>query len=347
MIKKKVYILALTSILSQFNCIDEIPFENNKIFNRINITGQLSDDLEMKYIEIRKIPSEIDKSQANGDPIENASVWISDDQGSNYTFKYIGKGIYASEVKGEIGRQYKLEVIIGDHKYESSYQKMMVNAPIDSVRAEIGEESVVDQNGRVNSRSVVNLVLNTTLESNGQPIFTVYRISGEYEFHEIGIIGSFQIPKSCYIKQDFDTGKINAFSFFSFPNNQLLERRVFQTDHDFRFLYRFSFLVNQYSVDSTTYVYWNNLGKILKEEQDLFDPPPGRLFGNIYCTSHENEDPYGNFTVGSKTVKRIFTNSNDLGVPGINLCSRNPPRICYDCLSISSNSSTTRPPYWQ
>ncbi|MBK8391891.1 MAG: DUF4249 family protein [Saprospiraceae bacterium] len=188
----------------------------------------MSDDLEMKYIEIRKIPSEIDKSQANGDPIENASVWISDDQGSNYTFKYIGKGIYASEIKGEIGRQYKLEVIIGDHKYESSYQKMMVNAPIDSVRAEIGEESVVDQNGRVNSRSVVNLVLNTTLESNGQPIFTVYRISGEYEFHEIGIIGSFKFQNLVTSNKILIQVKSMLFQEAHFPITNCLNGEFFR-----------------------------------------------------------------------------------------------------------------------
>jgi len=357
MIHKYKPLLALIAIIFLYNgCIKEIPFENNKTFNRISISGQFTNrpltgdvtqDIDYHVIEIAEIPNENSESQANGDPIENATVQVRDDQGKTFDFAYIGMGKYRTDAIGEIGKSYKLEVTIGDHTYESDFHTILPNAPIDSIRPALGSKSFISSNGTVSNRRIVDLVVNTKIFDGQNPLNVIYRLKGEHEFKEVDDRIAPDL-RTCFIKQNFDFGRINAFSGEDYPEFQLREIILHTQDYDYRFANNFSYLVEQFSVDNQTIKYWNTIKKITSEEQSLFDPPPGRFENNIKCTSHPDEAPFGYFTVASYTSKRIFTSALKLGVPMVNFCTgfgTRRPRECIDC-RLFPNSTTVRPSYW-
>ena len=330
-----------------FGCITEIPFENNKTFNRISISGQFTDSSENQIVEIREIPNENTLSQANGDPIDNASVRVESQDGQSFIFNSVGKGKYTYFGKGQQGKKYKLFVSEGSRTYESSFHEMLSNNPIDSISAVQNLESFTTPNGSVSVSKNVDLKINANLFAGGHPINVIYRVSSEYEFHEEDIRIAPDL-RTCFIKQEFDFGKINVFKGEDEPNNYLSEKVLYSVGHDYKFLYNFSYLVKQYSVDDATYEYWNAVKKVTTKEVSLFDPPPGRFANNIACTSNPDEAPFGFFTVGSVTTKRIFTRSFLLGYKAEFYCTTNGQRRkaeCIDC-RIIVNSTDVRPAYW-
>ncbi|MBK8391889.1 MAG: DUF4249 family protein [Saprospiraceae bacterium] len=196
MIHKYKPLLALIAIIFLYNgCIKEIPFENNKTFNRISISGQFTNrpltgdvtqDIDYHVIEIAEIPNENSESQANGDPIENATVQVRDDQGKTFDFAYIGMGKYRTDAIGEIGKSYKLEVTIGDHTFTKVIFTLFcpMLQLIASGRHWV-QKSFISSNGTVSNRRIVDLVVNTKIFDGQNPLNVIYRLKGEHEFKEV------------------------------------------------------------------------------------------------------------------------------------------------------------------
>ncbi len=329
------------------SCIDEIPFENNKLFDKISISGQFTNVPGQQIIIINEIPNENTISQANGDPIENANVKVIDDQGKEFAFSYAGKGEYISNESGVAGRSYKLLVQVGDRIYESSAHKIIEAGPIDSLIAVPENETFLTTNGTVSTRRVASFIVDDHLVNNDGPINVVYRTEVEYEFREVSQRISPPL-KVCFLKSQNDYGRIQAFDPSDYPNNSLARYSLAKIEHDFRFEHNFSLLLRKFAVDEATLTYWKKIQKIVAGEQNLFDPPPGRFEVNIKCISHTNENPYGYFTVAGMSQRRIFTNSNKLGYSLQQFCGRfgRSPRECEDCLLFGSNSSLVKPDYW-
>lgn len=339
-----IYILLAFIITS---CVDEIPFENNKLFDKIAISGQFTNVSGQQIVSISEIPNENTLSQANGDPIDNAKVKVVDDQGKEFAFTYAGKGDYLCDDIGVPGRSYKLVVELGDRIYESSSHKLIEAGPIDSLYAIPETESFLTSNGTVSSKKVASFVVNDHLVNNDGPTNVIYRTEVEFEFREVSSRPSPPL-KVCYLKAQNDYGRIQIFDPMDYPDNRLVRNTVAQVDHDYRFQYFFSFLLRKYAVDEETLTYWAKIQKIISGDQNLFDPPPGKFDVNIKCISHENENPYGYFTVAGMSQKRIFTNSAQLGYNIVQFCGRfgRLPNECEDCLLLGASSSLIKPDYW-
>lgn len=339
-----IFILLAFMITS---CVDEIPFENNKLFDKISISGQFTNVSGQQIVTISEIPNEETLSQANGDPIDDAIVKVIDDEGREFPFFYAGKGEYMCNENGVAGRSYKLVVEVGNRIYESSTHKMIEAGPIDSLSAIPETETFLTSNGTVSTRRVASFIVDDRLVNNDGPINVVYRTEVEYEFREVSPRISPPL-KVCYLKSQNDYGRIQAFDPSEYPDNRLARITVSKAEHDFRFQFYFSFLLRKYAVDDEGFTYWKKVQKIISGEQNLFDPPPGKFEANIKCISHENEDPYGYFTVAGMSQKRIFTNSGQLGYNIQQFCGRfgRLPDQCENCLLLGPNSSLIKPDYW-
>lgn len=330
------------------SCVDEIAFQNNKLFDKVNISGQFTNIPGQQIVTISEIPNENTESQSNGDAIENAIVVVVDKNGKQFPFQYKSAGVYSSDAVGIVGQQYKLIVDIGEFHYESSFHEILEPSPIDSLRAVGKRESYLTSNGRVAERKTVSYILNDELTNIQGPINAVLRTEIEYEFHEVDPRIAPPL-KICYIKANNDLGKVRTLSAADFPNNTVSEQEVSLVSHDYRFQYRLAFLLKKYVVDEKTKDYWQKVEKLTQSTQNLFDPPPGRLDYNIKCISHPEANPYGYFTVAGMSTKRTFTSSFALGFSGVPYCTGVGSRKnaeCVDCLLWGKHSIPIRPDYW-
>ena len=76
-------------------------------------------------------------------------------------------------------------------------------------------------------------------------------------------------------------------------------------------MYKYSLLVNQYSLTERAYNYWENLRKNNQETVDLFGKQPANVKGNLYNVKDTTDVPLGYFGVSSVRSKRIMVNPVD------------------------------------
>jgi putative hemolysin len=70
--------------------------------------------------------------------------------------------------------------------------------------------------------------------------------------------------------------------------------------------YKYSLLVNQYSLSENAYNYWENLRKNNQETVDLFGKQPANVKGNIHNINDTTDVALGYFGVSSVQSKRIM-----------------------------------------
>lgn len=337
----------------QLSCVDEIDFRSDSAPSGVNISGQLSDVLEDQIVVIRDIVSLTGGANV-GDPISSAIVYVLDDEGNRYEYSYEDKGEYVANYAGVSGRSYKLIVDVLGDTYESSFHQMSQSVMIDTLTPELVEEFVNNTNGQVIPILKVNSLITTNLSDDSGPVYAMYRNSGQFEFVEMktGFSSSTEPSNVCYISEVTDLGNVVTLYGGDFPTHQVTDFQVLNSTYDYRYERNYRMRVDQYIIDEVTYNYWNRIEQ-LTMESSLFDPPPGRLFGNI--TTAEGNVATGFFTVGARSSFSTFTNMVDLGVEVENICSAalrsgvrrdsDLPLLCQDCLA-GSNSTLTKPDDW-
>jgi hypothetical protein len=81
---------------------------------------------------------------------------------------------------------------------------------------------------------------------------------------------------------------------------------------DPRLAFRYSFLVNQYTLTQEAYQYWQIVQKNSQELGGLFDQLPSQLIGNIHCLTNPNDPVLGFASVSGLQQKRIFIKNIEL-----------------------------------
>jgi hypothetical protein len=338
----------IITIVTIYGCISEIEYSADDPPNSINISGLITNELEDQEVEIKKVVSLEQGATVVGDPISDATVTIIDSKNNKYALPYTSKGIYTTKLKFVVGEKYKLVVNHQNKVYESKFEELQKPVPIDSINLTYFEESAVAQNGTVVKNKKLGVNLFTKLHDGNKPVYTYYRVGGQFEFKEDEIrIAPFL--RTCFISTQFDFGNLLALNGADYPNNVIKDKRLLATNYDYRFAFNFGFRIDQFVVNESTYRYWNNLSQIVKPDRSIFDPPPGFVKSNIICTTNPSEEVYGSFTVASKSSVWKFTNSNRLKVPMTPYCNQFGfnfrPLECRDCRTIPG-STTDKPSYW-
>jgi Domain of unknown function (DUF4249) len=86
-----------------------------------------------------------------------------------------------------------------------------------------------------------------------------------------------------------------------------------QTAEELR--YKYSILVNQYSITEDAFKYWQQQKKNTEDLGTLFGPLPTQITGNFTCITNPAEPVLGFFHMGSISSKRIFISFEQLPPP--------------------------------
>jgi hypothetical protein len=94
------------------------------------------------------------------------------------------------------------------------------------------------------------------------------------------------------------------------------------TNQTWRLHYRYSLLVRQLALTPKAFLYWDELGKNIQSQGQLFDIQPALTPGNICNVNDEDEVVIGYFSISGASEKRIFVDS----VPGLDIVK--DPKFC-------------------
>ena len=341
------WFFCLTMFVTWTSCIDEIQFPVNSAERKLVIQGQWTDSLSEQTVTVARSALFGAEGDVVQEFIPGAVVEVIDTDGNSVLFQEGEPGYYHATTKGEVGKSYFLRVTTPDgNQYISTTHKMIEGSAIDTLATGITTEEYLNSDNNIATKDKVSLFIRTSLYFNEEPTYALFRIKGEFEVQEF-YPRIFNIH-TCFVTEDIDFGNIKVFSGKNLHDG-LISEELLNVDFNWRFFINYCFHVSQLTIDQETYEYWKKVGQLSQFNTGLFDPPPGKIKGNIRNMTDETEEVYGFFTVGSVKSKKEFTNIGKLDAFVYPLC-QNPysltlSRFCYDCLDFG-NSTYTKPDYW-
>jgi len=339
------FLLFLGCLLA--SCVDEIVLETNEGESRIVIEGEITTQKPPYTIRIREVGQFAKGPDAVQLPVTEAAVYLFDNEGNQAQLQEEKPGEYRSAadgMQGEIGKIYHIEVILSDGTlYASKPEKMQPVPLIDSLTFEEVFIQELSGIGNILNIPVVRPIVHTSLPVD-RDTYLRWRIWGEYEFTEGPDLLE---PNTCYVKEDIDFDNVVIFSNENTDGTFILRQAIIEEQVDFRFTFKYSFLVEQQSLTENAYRFWSAVNREFERSGDLFEPPPALIQGNIFNKNDATEIVLGYFSANAMDASRLFVRGLDLE-HNRPVCAfrQSAPQWCLNCLSLPK-STLERPPYWE
>lgn len=312
-------ILSLGFLITILTCIDPYVPELEKYENILVVEGMITDENSSYVVRLSKTLKDLD---AEPSAIVDATVFISDNAGSECKLKHISGGEYRTDstfFRGIAGRSYVLHIITNEGAEYVSDQCTMMDVPeIDSIWFKKDLEFV-------NNGSEANEGLQIYLKSKKGDINRYYR----WSFDETWL---FKVPtakKAIYIdeKTILMTTDFNEYCWKSKKSDAIIINSVYSeasdrigyqpicfiaSDRSDRLMIKYSINVKQYSISKNEFDFWENMKKINESGSDIFASQPFTVTSNIHNKNDPSERVLGYFQVSSVTQKRINLTFNDI-----------------------------------
>jgi hypothetical protein len=249
-------------------------------------------------------------------PLGGATIVIADHLGNKETLSETEEGTYStspSGIQGIIGRKYRIEITTADtNTYFSPFVEMKTPVGLDSVYAltetRPSQELTHDLAG-------YQFYLDTKPAATNNNYFlwdlwATYQYKADFKIKYIfeGTLEPF--PKSDSLLTCWKTIKVQEI--FTSETGSLAEPIIikfplhFVTTETREVSIRYSLLVNQYTLDSSDYEFWNSVRKQNEDQGGLYVNQPYQIRGNVFNPNNPEEPVLGNFTVAGFSEKRIF-----------------------------------------
>lgn len=367
-------IIRFTVLLALTGCITEFYPKTDETQSLLVVQGLITDQPVVNVIRLSRSHSlELKETSL---PLEGCRVIIDDDQNNHYELKETGAGLYVTDpsvFRGVPGRKYTLriyEMESGDiiRSYESAVMEMKPVPPIDTLWYEKVVISVNELYGSPNEGCRVYL---STIDPDGLCRYFRWDFTETWEF---------RLPYDVDNNRCWITNKstsINVRNTSILTDNLIMKQPVsFITNESDRLIFKYSMLVNQYSLTEDEFSYWEKLQNVSEEIGSLYDIIPASVFSNVRCLENPDEKVLGYFSVSALTSKRIFINEDFKGQPYYydgcieKTVPREPPpqgfnvtlwEVTYDrysqgsfmtvtskkgCVDCTVRGSTIKPDFW-
>ena len=317
-------------------------------FQLISINGLIHNAEGPYFVEIHET-QEADRPPI---PVGHAQVTLLDGHGNHELCLYEEDGKYACpgiSVRGVPGGEYQIEVQVDGDTYTST-QEIMPGV-LGTNRLEWEERPVprTSQSGIDVEETLVVFDMFAELPEVTAPTYMVWQMYETFQIRETDFPDPFGfIPPPCFITQNigvqnFYTLPLTEFTGSNYYLGSVIERKI-----DISFLVKHIFSIRQSSVTENYFNYLRNINTLTSASGSLFDPPAGRVMGNI---SHEGDglEPVGYFAAVMQDTTHSVIYQAELESFILDLCIYEPfkreyPPICLDCLLVSN--STFDKPYW-
>ena len=300
----------LLSILLLFNsCITKFIPQTSENKELLVVEGLITDQPGINTIKLSKSLPLGGSSAAK--PLKGCIIMISDDNNTYYSLNETVDGTYVTDptiFRGAVGRQYTLHIntnaSANNHNYESFPVEMKPVPPIDSVYY---EKMTLNENNGIISQEGCQIYLNTHDPTNLCKFYR-WEYSETWEFRL-----PYQVTNNvCWISDNSNVINIKNASIL---DEDKIERYPldFISNATDRLNFKYSILVNQYSLNEDEYLYWEKLQNISEQVGGLYDMIPATIPSNVYCLDDPNEKVLGYFSVSAVSSKRIFIKDHFAG----------------------------------
>ncbi|MBN2519021.1 MAG: DUF4249 domain-containing protein [Bacteroidales bacterium] len=306
---KNLKILLIIIIPIYINtCID--PFYPNieKYENALVVDGLISNEQKSYSVFLSRT---LAFEEIGNKPEAGAIVTIIDDSGNSYSLNETEKepGCYVTnpdELKGEIGRRYKLIIeTIDGNKYESAYEELKRCPEIDSIYWKVEERPSNDLKNPVKG---IQIYIDTHDPENNTRYYS-------WKWEETWVFFTpyrkDTLPNKCW---KYDSSRVIQIGTTDHLYKDILKNYplFYISDKTNKLFYKYSVLIKQYSLTKEAFNYWSQIEGINENTGTLFDPIPTKVPGNISCINNPNLPVIGYFQASSVSSRRIFISQSDL-----------------------------------
>lgn len=333
--KANIYIYFLFTLF-MFSCVEKYSPSLENYEDLLVVDGFFTNE-KMSHMIKLFITTNVYSTEYK--PVSNAEVRIISQDGDVFEFyEMYSNGEYysGSNVSGEVGKQYKLQVDINNTiHYETDFQELSFSPAIDSIYCtresretwEIGE--IVDG---------LQFFLNTkTTDTESEYFFWQLEETFEYDaelFIDSYYAGGFyDFPDEDRLFTCWKTQLLP--DIFTYSITQLENREInnlplhYVANDSKRLSKRYSLLVKQLSLDERAFNFWNVIKEQNANEGELYSKQPFQVRGNLKNIDNPNEVVLGYFTVAGVSEKRIFVDRpNGMIFPNMK-CDPDPDALAY------------------
>lgn len=308
--------LSIVLLLCLSSCIDEYWPEINDYENILVVDGMITNGPGPFRVDLSL---SADVNHPEYIPLRGCQVNIIDDLGNQIRLLENQEGAYVSSGTGEkgmIGRSYHLvvETPYGE-EYKSDPQELLAPSIIDTIQHQLETKQDPKSNYTLNGYQFYI----STLASGNESTHYLWRLQQTYEYNSDFFIhflfdygnqpfNPIDSLYTCWISQKIND--IFVFSSEGLEVNELQQYPFLYVSTETRALsVRYSLLVDQFTIGSTAWSFWNAVAQQNTGEASLYTTQLYQIRGNLHNISDEKEPVLGYFTVAGKDTKRIFVDS--------------------------------------
>lgn len=346
---KQVWVGFMATCLVCFGCRERIFLEANPDdFQLISINGLIDNSEGPYFVEVQ----ETRDAERAPLPIEEALVTLIDENGNSEAFTHLGDGRYACPgdvVRGVPGGAYRIEVQVGGAVYSSETERMP--SILGTSRLEWEETQVpgTSQTGVDFEVTRLEFDMFASLPEVTEPVFLQWQMMETFQIRPTDFPDPFgSIPPPCFITQNIGVQNFYSLALNEFSSSNYFLESVIQREIDISFLVKHIFSIRQSSVTEDYFNYLEQVRTLTEATGSLFDPPAGRVRGNI--SQEGNGLPaVGYFAAVASDTTHMVIYRDEIESFIVDQCRYDVtkftyPRICLDCLEIPR--STYQEPYW-
>jgi hypothetical protein len=374
------YHLVLLLLLVCASCIEPYEPEIKDSQDVLVISGSVTEQPGFHYVTV-SISAPYNSPEVR--PISGCVVSVEDESGELRVYEEQAPGLYEASLESSflgVGKSYSLYVLTPNGgEYRSEYDTMLICPPVDTVFFEIQSQGTSDPDvtnyglqfynnleGIDGAASSFRWILTETWEYNAPFSADVIFDGHGYDFYP-----GYEI-NFCYMTQ-----KLN--SLYTASTQALAENRLnknalnYVSNQSPRLSYQYSLLIEQQSLSSEAYTYWDKM-KTNSSGGGLYESQPSSTIGNIYNINRPEEKVLGCFYATQVKTKRIIVENtfdfdvthykcsldtiyslddlaSDFPYYGISIgqIPPGPPwlfgsKMCFDCQLYGG--TTEKPDYW-
>ena len=300
------------------SCLEPFNIVSNNFESTLVVEATITNELKNQTIKLGRSFS-LDASGPN--PETNASVFLTDVLGNNYTFSENENGVYGSdqEFAAEKNITYILTITTADGGiYKSSEASFNGLSTIDSYEARAttfnGVDGVgifLDSSDPLGNSRYYRYTYEETYEIRAPYWSPQELVIIDLEKFTVGLELKTEPNRICYntifsntillnSTNDLTVDEVSNFQIHFIPKSASILR------------YRYSILVNQYSQSREAYVFYETLKDFSSSESVFSESQPGFFNGNLFSEGNPNEKVIGFFEVSSVVSQRLFFNFRDI-----------------------------------
>ncbi|MDJ1506176.1 DUF4249 domain-containing protein [Xanthocytophaga agilis] len=342
--------ILLASLLTN-SCITPYDPDLHTAESRIVIEGLISTLPGPQKVRITHSAVYTNATAGTNIGIPGAIVYVTDDLENRIDYTDIGGGNYETYIQGSIGRYYQLHVITPDDKEYTSEPDLLKPVPqIDNIYWEYNRE-----------KKEINVYVDLTdAPTPGDGYLwkwqhyekLTYCKYSELIVQPNGTSSWTQCRECCTDCWDITQCRscVNIAGDQYTNGNQIKKQLITSVPYsDYTPYY---LLIEQRSLTSNAYAFWNSVKAQTSNTGGPFDAAPAPILGNIKNVANSKEKVLGFFGASDIIQRPYWQDRNQIddtpnpAQPPFCAPASGPPPICYACIEDAGYRTNFQPPGW-